>query len=204
MRTIDTRGQQCPAPIIATKKALARAIEGESFFVLTDNQTSLDNLTRFLKDNRTGFSVRESDNFWTLTVTKGAGAMVQQEAEKYCSSGIPHFSKGDFVIAISSDTMGSGNDELGTLLMGNFIKAIRDMDHLPSKIVFYNSGVMLGQDDSPVIENLQEIEKMGVTLLLCATCVSFYSLSGKIHIGSLSNMFEIAQAMASASNIIKP
>jgi selenium metabolism protein YedF len=204
MLTVDTRGRQCPEPIIAAKKALAQALEGESFTVLTDNQTSLDNLSRFLKDNRTEFSVRESGGFWTLTITKGAGAVVRQEAEDYCSSGIPHLSKGDFVIAISSDIMGSGNDELGALLMGNFIKAIRDLDHLPSKIVFYNSGVMLGKDDSPVIDHLREIEKMGVNLLLCATCISFYSLAEKIHVGTLSNMFEIAQAMASASNVIKP
>jgi selenium metabolism protein YedF len=100
--------------------------------------------------------------------------------------------------------MGTGDDELGTLLMVNFIKAIKDLDHLPSKILFYNKGVLLGKDDSPVFEHLREIEKMGVGLLLCATCVSFYSLTEKIHIGTLSNMFEIAQAMASESNVVKP
>jgi hypothetical protein len=41
-------------------------------------------------------------------------------------------------------------------------------------------------------------------MLFCATCAKFYSLEKKIKVGSLSNMFEIAQAMASAGNIIKP
>ncbi len=70
MRIVDTRGQKCPAPILATKKALKETITGESFEVLTDSQTSFNNLTRFLKDNKTQFSVEESDGVWTLTIKK--------------------------------------------------------------------------------------------------------------------------------------
>jgi selenium metabolism protein YedF len=204
MKIVDTRGQQCPAPIIATKKALRESKRGETFQVLTDNQTSLNNLTRFLKDTRTSFSVSESKGVWTLTVTKTTAEDSQHKTEDYCNSDIPHFSQGEFIIAFTSDKMGTGDDELGSLLMANFIKAVKDLDHLPAKMVFYNRGVMLGKDDSDAIEYLREIEKMGVRLLLCATCVSYYSLSEKIHIGSFSNMYEIAQAMASASNVVKP
>jgi selenium metabolism protein YedF len=201
MQIADTRGQQCPEPIIAAKKALKESKKGESFKVLTDNQTSLNNLTRFFKDNKTEYSVEESGGVWTITVKKGADDFIQAEIKDYC---IPHFSKGEFVVAFTSDKMGTGDDELGNLLIVNFIKAIKDLDVLPAKMIFYNRGVMLGKDDSQVLENLREIEKMGVKLLLCATCVSFYSLEEKIHIGTLSNMYEIAQAMASATNVIKP
>ncbi|MCX6301931.1 MAG: sulfurtransferase-like selenium metabolism protein YedF [Bacteroidia bacterium] len=201
MRTIDTRGQQCPVPIIATKKALKETKTGEAFKVLADSLTTLNNLTRFLKDNKTEFSVEESAGVWTLTIKKGAGDFVQAEADDYF---IPHFSRGEFVVAFTSDKMGTGDDELGNLLMVNFIKAIKELDVLPAKMVFYNRGIMLGKDDSHVIEHLREIEKMGVKLLLCATCVNFYSLAEKIHIGTLSNMYEIAQTMASATNVIKP
>jgi selenium metabolism protein YedF len=204
MRIIVTRGQRCPAPIIATKKALNEVKKGESFQVITDSQTSLANLTRFLRDNKTKFSVNETHGEWTLTVTKTTADTIPGRADEYCDTEIPHFARGDFVIAVTSDKMGTGNDELGSMLMANFIKAIKDLEHLPAKIVFYNSGVILGRDDSPVIDHLKEIEKMGVKLLLCATCVDFYSLAEKIHIGTMSNMYEIAQAMASASNVIKP
>jgi len=56
---------------------------------------------------------------------------------------------GDFVIAFTSDKMGDGDEELGHLLMGNFIKAIKDLDVLPRKMVFYNKGVTLGAVESP-------------------------------------------------------
>jgi hypothetical protein len=75
---------------------------------------------------------------------------------------------------------------------------------LPKKMVFYNNGVKLGAIGSPVFEHLREIEKMGVGLLLCATCAKYYSLEEKIKVGSLSNMYEIAQVMASAGNVLKP
>ena len=100
--------------------------------------------------------------------------------------------------------MGEGDSELGSLLIVNFIKAVKDLEILPGKIVFYNSGVRLGSIDSPVIAHLEEIEKMGVKMLFCATCAKYYSLEEKIRIGVLSNMFEIAQVMSSASSIIKP
>jgi selenium metabolism protein YedF len=100
--------------------------------------------------------------------------------------------------------MGDGDEELGHLLMSNFIKGIKDLDSLPVKMVFYNKGVILGAEDSPVIDHLKEIEKMGVRLFLCATCAKHYSLEEKIKIGTLSNMFEIVQVMASAGNVVKP
>ena len=204
MQIIDTSGQQCPAPLIATKRALKHAQTGDAFKVITDNQTAFNNICRFLKDNKTKYSFEESDGIWTLTITKQTPEFVNAEAEEYCTTEFPHFSKGDFVIAFTSNKMGDGDEELGHLLMINFVSAIRDLDVLPRKMIFYNKGVILGAEGSPVIDHLKEIEKMGVTMLLCATCVKYYVLEEKIKIGTLSNMFEIAQVMSSARNILRP
>jgi len=43
-----------------------------------------------------------------------------------------------------------------------------------------------------------------VTLLVCETCAKHYSIVESISAGILSNMFEIAQSMASAGKIVKP
>jgi selenium metabolism protein YedF len=204
MKIVDARGQQCPAPLIATKRALKEARKGESFRVLTDNKTSLNNISRFLKDNNTEFIVEETGGVWSITITRGDESEPHAHAEDYCTNEIPHFRQGDFIIAFTSDKMGEGDDELGRLLIVNFIKAIKELDILPSKMVFYNNGVKLGTVDSPVFEHLKEIEKMGVAILLCATCAKYYSIEEKIKIGTLSNMYEIAQVMASAGNIVKP
>jgi selenium metabolism protein YedF len=204
MKIIDTSGQQCPAPLIATKRALKDAQTGDALKVITDNQTAFNNICRYLKDNKTKFSFEESNDIWTLTITKQTAELIDATPEESCTTEIPHFSKGDFVVAFTSDRMGDGDEELGHLLMKNFVKAIRDLDVLPGKMVFYNKGVILGAEGSPVIDQLKEIEKMGVTMLLCSTCARYYALEQKIKIGTMSNMFEITQVMSSAGNIIRP
>jgi selenium metabolism protein YedF len=204
MQIIDTSGQQCPAPLIATKRALKDTRNGDSFKVITDNRTSFNNISRFLKDNRTEYSSEESNDIWTLTITKQTSELLYADSKKYRTSEIPHFSKGDFVIAFTSDKMGDGDKEFGQLLMINFVKAIKELDVLPRNMVFYNKGVTLGAEDSPVIDHFKELEKMGVSFLFCATCAQYYLLEEKIKIGTFSNMFEITQIMSSAGNIVKP
>jgi selenium metabolism protein YedF len=204
MLIIDTRGQLCPAPLIATKRALKETAVGESFTVIINNQTSFKNVSRFLKDMKTGFQVSESGEEWTLTVTRPVGDDVQTISEDYCTSSIAHFQKGNFIIVITSDKMGEGDNQLGHLLMTNFIKAIQDLDKLPQKMVFYNKGVTLVTKDSPLIGHLKDLEKMGVEILLCATCVNHYAIEDIVGAGTLSNMYTIAEVMVSASNIVRP
>ena len=204
MRIVDTKGQLCPAPLIAAKKALKETAVGESFEVLTDNKTSFDNLSRFLSDNKAKFLVRESEGVWTLTVTRLAGDITGAKVEEYCSQVISHFEKGNYVVAITSDKMGDGDAELGHLLIGNFIKALKDLDRLPQHIVFYNKGVTLATNDSQVIEHIKDLEKMGVEIHLCATCVNYYKLESSIAVGTLSNMYSIAEILASSGNVIRP
>lgn len=204
MKIVDTKGQLCPAPLIAAKKALRETPEGESFIVLTDNITSFNNLSRFLKDNNTGFSVIEADGIWTMTVTRLSGNEVYTKSEDYCAPEIAHFEKGDYIVVISSDKMGEGDSDLGHLLLENFIKALKDLDRLPQKIVFYNKGVTIVTKASPVIDHLSDLEKMGVELLICATCAGYYKLEEEVGAGILSNMYAIAESMASAGKIIRP
>jgi selenium metabolism protein YedF len=204
MRIVDTKGQLCPAPLIAAKRALKETQVGESFIVLTDNQTSFNNLSRYLKDNNTDFLVIETGGVWTLTITRKTVDVPKTRVEDYCTPSVAHFEKGNFIIVVTSDKMGEGDDQLGLLLMSNFIKAIKDLDRLPQKMVFYNKGVTIVTNSSPVIEHLRDLEKMGVELLLCSTCVNYYKLEELVGAGILSNMFTIAEVMASAGSIIRP
>jgi len=204
MHIVDTCGLKCPAPLIATKRALKDKGTGEVFQVIADSPTSFGNISRFLKDNNISYSWEESEGKWIITVTRGGSVAVTGNTEEYCTTGVPHMNRGGFVIVFTSDKMGEGDEDLGHILVGNFIRAIKDLDILPSKMVFYNKGVALGRSDSDFAGDLRVLEQMAVELLFCATCVAHYSLQDKINTGRMSNMFEIAQIMASASNVIKP
>jgi selenium metabolism protein YedF len=204
MRIIDTKGQLCPAPLIAAKRALKETAEGESFIVLTDNKTSFNNLSRFLKDNKAEIQVSETSGVWTLTIRKTTVDIIQPNEEKYCAPEIAHFEKGNYVVVISSDKMGEGDEQLGLLLMTTFINAMRDLDELPQKLLFYNNGVKLVTNNSPVIETLRDLEKMGVEIMLCGTCVNHYSLASVVGAGTISNMYTMAGIMASSGKVLKP
>jgi selenium metabolism protein YedF len=204
MKTVDTKGQLCPEPLIAAKRALKESAEGESFILITDNKTAYENLLRFLNDNKAITQCEESQGVWTFTVTKTTGDIVRAEPEEYCDTKITHFEKGNYVVVISSDKMGEGDEKLGHLLMSTFIKALKDTEKLPEKILFYNNGVKLATKSSPVLDNLKDLEKMGIEILLCGTCVNFYLLESEVGVGSISNMFVMTEIMASAGKVIKP
>ncbi|POO76380.1 sulfurtransferase-like selenium metabolism protein YedF, partial [Bacillus sp. MBGLi97] len=69
--------------------------------------------------------------------------------------------KGNTVVAISADVMGSGDDELGKILMKGFIYAVTQLDELPNTILFYNGGVKLTIEGSVCLEDLRSMEAQG-------------------------------------------
>lgn len=73
---------------------------------------------------------------------------------------------------INGETMGSGKNELGRLLMEKFFTTLADAETLPEKIIFYNTGVLLCRSDSPVAAYLTALKKRGVTLSACGTCLN--------------------------------
>ena len=100
--------------------------------------------------------------------------------------------------------MGYGNDDLGALLMKAFIHTAVDLERLPDMMILYNTGVKLAAPDSGALDDLKALEKKGVKILVCGTCVNFFDLTGKIGAGTVSNMYDIAGALSSAGRIVKP
>lgn len=108
------------------------------------------------------------------------------------------------IVVVSSAAMGTGNDELGKVLMKGFIYALSQLDTLPEKILFYNGGVTLTTEGSDSLEDLKEMEAQGVKIYSCGTCLNYYGLSEKLKVGEVTNMYSIVEAMAGASKIIRP
>ena len=204
MRIVDTNGQKCPVPIIETRKALRASQVGETFVIITDNKTAFSNISRFLGDNKIKFSVSEEKGTWTFNITNEIGEFVAYPAEDYCETAQPEIPSGNYTIVISSELMGQGDDELGRKLMKSFFVALSCLDSMPSSVMFYNSGVKLAVDESPVIEILHEIEKKGVEILICGTCVDHFNIGDKISVGRISDMYIITQKLSETGNIIKP
>ncbi len=106
------------------------------------------------------------------------------------------------VIIINSDTLGRGNEEVGSTLLGTFLRKILSGIDKPDAIIFYNSGVKLLTRDSYYLEVLDALEISGVELIACGTCV--YSVCGQrsLIVGRISNMDEIAEVLVKAQKVV--
>lgn len=108
------------------------------------------------------------------------------------------------VVVLSSNLMGQGDGTLGKLLMKGFVYALTEQDSLPETILLYNSGAYLSCEGSDNVEDLRNLEAQGVEILTCGTCLNHYGLGDKLKVGSVTNMYEIAERMTGARLLVRP
>ncbi len=205
-KIVDARGELCPKPLIMTKKAL-KDFTGELRIIL-DNETAFENVKKFLKDNKKELSGHREDSLYIIELNSDGAAADITEAENYCTISKVKDSKTEknssYIIVFDKNQMGRGDNELGEILLQGFCNTIGEMEKLPSSVIFYNSGVLLTKESSPVLPALKELEKKGVEILVCGTCTDYYSIKEKIKAGRISNMYDIMECLISAEKIIKP
>lgn len=108
--------------------------------------------------------------------------------------------KRTFVIA--NEFLGRGDDELGAKLMASFLRTLLAAEKKPDRIIFYNSGVKLLAQGSPVLDVLNELNRAGVQLVACGTCVGFFKLDDKVAKERVSNMQEIVRLLTEAESVV--
>lgn len=191
MKTIDCRNMACPAPVITTKRALEEQTE---LRVLLDDGAPRENVTRFARNR--GFHVQEErdGSGWAITIT--AGAALQPPAVSVATPGTR-------VMLITSDLLGDGPQDLGRLLMRNFIHTLLETRDLPTQIFFMNRGVLLTSEGSDVLEALEKIAGMGVDIFSCGLCLDFFDLKTKLRVGGTTNMLTAVDTLLTAGQVIK-
>ena len=198
--TVDARGHLCPKPLIMTKKSLNGLLPGQEMTILLDNETSKENVHRFLQDNGARATCTEADGLFTIRVRKTSGEMLDAEIEEHCPMPLakPH------VIAIKNDKMGFGSEELGQILLKAFVNTIAEASPLPGAVVFYNSGIHLALEGSALINSLKELESRGVKILVCGTCLDYYGKKQQLRVGTVSNMYDILETLTTAGHVVAP
>ena len=199
MVTVNAMGDNCPIPVIKTKKAMQALTGPETIEVLVDNEIAVQNVTKLAKEQGGEVSSEKlGEKEYKVTIKmQGVPAV---DAEVVCTPD----QKGDLIVVVSSDRMGTGNDELGKVLIKGFIYAVTQLDTLPKKMLFYNGGAKLTCDGSECLEDLKELKNRGVKIFTCGTCLNYYELSDKLAVGEVTNMYDIAEKMAAASLIVSP
>lgn len=203
-KIIDAKGLTCPKPVILTKKEMDQSKPGDVILVEVDNEMAVANLRKLANSQEAEYASKKlGDKQYQvrITVTKEGSreSKMPQEMESYAVSG-----QKKTVVVISSDKMGEGEAELGTILMKGFVYALTQLETLPTGILLYNKGAYLSCEGSPVLEDLQILSEAGVEILTCGTCLNYYGLEEKLKAGSVANMYRIVETQAEADLIIKP
>jgi selenium metabolism protein YedF len=191
MQTIDCRNLSCPAPVINVKKALQEHAE---IRVLLDDGAPRENVTRFSLNRGCLVSEERDGSGWVLTISAAAGT-VHPAPEAV--------SQGSRVVMITSDRLGDGPEELGRLLMRNFVHTLLETAELPARMLFLNSGVFLTCEGSDVLEALGKLHGMGVEIFSCGLCLDFFTIKDKLRVGATTNMLATAEYLLSAGSVIK-
>jgi selenium metabolism protein YedF len=191
METIDCRDLSCPAPVINVKKALQEHAE---IRVLLDDGAPRENVTRFSRNRGCRVTEERDGSGWILTITAAADTL------RPASGAV---SQGGRVVMITSDRLGDGPEELGRLLMKNFIHTLLETGELPSRMLFLNSGVFLTCEGSDVLEALGKLHGMGVEIFSCGLCLDFFKIKEKLRAGATTNMLAIAEYLLSAGLVVR-
>lgn len=191
---IDARGKACPTPVILAKQAITAG--GTAFSVQVDNPIAVENLKRLASSQGFSVQIREGDGYFTVAFSKGSAALPEEEPSS--SPAVP----GDYAVFVGRDIVGGGDQELGTNLMRMFFYTLAQSEQPPRQILFMNAGVKLPTLDNQVAEHLKALAERGVEILVCGTCLDFYQLSGRLQVGTVSNMYDIVSAMQGAAKVI--
>ena len=201
-KIVNALGEQCPIPVVKSLHALQEMHEPGTLEVHVDNEIAVQNLIKMAGSRKlTATTAKISDKEFVVTI---------EVKEAQSSEPLPPVptsapTSGDnFVVAISSAFMGTGDDKLGKTLMKGFIFALSQLPQLPQTILLYNGGAKLSVEGSDSLQDLQNMAEQGVKIMTCGTCLNYYGIADKLQVGEVTNMYAIVETLAGASKVIKP
>lgn len=188
-KIVDARKLSCPQPVILTSEAL---MEEGRVVTIVDNEAAQQNVYRFAHSLGCEVTVAQRDDGIYLTLVKKKAGSAGAGAPAAVST----------VLFISSQFLGQGGESLGSLLMHSFLNTLGALAERPESIIFMNSGVRLVVEGSAVLGELRQLESQGVEIMACGTCLSRLELTDKLAVGSVSNMYTLADTMLKAGKVI--
>ncbi|MFN2186530.1 MAG: sulfurtransferase-like selenium metabolism protein YedF [Anaerolineae bacterium] len=194
--TVDARGLACPQPVILTRKAMQQS---DQIVTLVDGETSVTNVSRMAEKAGWQVNVVALDDEYQIELVKGSGT--PKAAPQ--AVGKAEVLSGPLVLVVSSDIMGRGNAELGNILIRGFFHTLGEVEPLPRTIIFFNTGVKLACEGSPVLDDLRALEAQEIEILVCGTCLGYFEVTEQLAVGQVSNMYDIAETMLGAGKVVQ-
>ncbi|HEY4759106.1 MAG TPA: sulfurtransferase-like selenium metabolism protein YedF [Thermoguttaceae bacterium] len=197
-KRIDARGLACPQPVVLARQVILQG-DVQSIIVEVDDEINVENIRRMARTEGWNAAVEKTGLGFKVQLTKGLPADVQPSAAPGQSSRTAT----NLVVYVASNLLGVGEEELGRILMRAFLKTLQDVAPLPSTMIFINSGVRLTTVGSDLIDELRNLETLGVRIISCGTCLDYYRLKDSLQVGAVTNMFEIASTLLNADRVVR-
>ncbi len=194
--TVDARNLPCPQPVILTRNAMRSADE---VITLVSQRDQVDNVRRLAE--RAGWRVTfdPSEDGWEIRLIRGQET-IEPELSPDVTTCAPSGAPRRRVLLISSDQIGRGEPELGAILMRSFLYTLGEIEPRPQTLILLNAGVKLAVEGSPLLDDLHALEQSGLQILVCGTCLDYYQLKERLAVGSISNMYTIAETLMEADH----
>lgn len=195
METMDLRGKPCPIPVIEVKKALALIPAGKmkTLTVLVDNDVARQNLQKLAEG---------MGHDMTHELTPDGGIMITLTSGDACAVAGRNDDGAGLVVAVGADTMGRGDEELGSVLIKSFLFSLTELTVPPAHLLFFNSGVHLTCEGSAALEDLSALVEKGTVVNSCGACLNYYGKTDTLRVGGVTNMFAIVETMSRARRLI--
>ncbi len=207
MEKLDCRGLDCPGPVLEAR-TLIEAAHPDRVDVLVDNDSAVENVSRFMEFS--GYSVSVDSDGQNSVITAimdtsksrvaGHNPSTEPDVTSAAESSGP---AQKILILVGSMEIGRGDSELGQKLMVNYLKTLREMGNDLWHLIFVNHGVRFAIEGSPVLDELKELEENGTRILVCGTCLTHLSLMDRKALGQTTNMLDIVTAMQLADKTIQ-
>jgi len=197
IKEIDAKGLACPAPVIQTKNAVENTSPA-IIRVIIDNEAAKQNILRFLESAKYNTSCENKEECFIITGTISK----KYEKEHTPERNEPLGNARKIMVMVSSDRLGTGDNNLGFKLMENYIKTLKEMGRELWRLILVNSGVRLAIKDSTVLNDLKNLKSNGCSILVCGTCLSHFDILDKKEVGEITNMLDIVTSMQLADTVI--
>jgi len=98
-------------------------------------------------------------------------------------------------VFIVTDRLGRGDDELGAVLMKNFLYSLARTAEKPPAVHFMNGGVRLTCEGSNSLDDIRLLAEQGVAIKVCGTCLDFLGLTDSLAVGEVGTMPDAVAAL---------
>ncbi len=200
---LECQGLPCPQPVIRCKNAI-ESDNPEIIEAVVDNEAAKENVSRFMSSKGYDVAVQANGDLFIIIGSKsGDGTAVECEECVIMSDEELSKISSKTLVFLDNEFLGKGDDELGEKLMFNFISTLPELGETLWRIIMVNSAVKLSAQGHRCLEKLQELEKSGVSILVCGTCLDHFNLLDQKKAGDTTNMLDVVTSLQLASKVIK-